>query len=233
MLKHLVFTASLLMLTASTQARGATLADLNTQTHYHGIAVNRVGTAKLLLATHHGLFALDETGAATLVSPVQDFMGFSPHPTEALSYFASGHPATGGNLGFIASKDGGANWEQVSPGLDGPVDFHQLDVSPADSLVVYGVYGNVQRSADGGQSWTKTGDTPPGLIAIAASSIVLTLSVGAAMSRSYGACEVHARSITAHQRAQHQQHRGRDHAERDPHVTCLLLIRIGGQRHLG
>lgn len=162
---------TLLAFTAAPVVRAETLAELEKQTHYHGIAVNRTGSAKLLLATHHGLFALDEKGTATLVSPVQDFMGFSPHPSEALSYFASGHPATGGNLGFIASKDGGAKWEQVSPGAGGPVDFHQLDVSPADPLVVYGIYRNVQRSADGGKTWSKTGEAPARLIAIAASAL--------------------------------------------------------------
>ena len=85
------------------------------------------------------------------------FHGLFAAPSDPLSYFASGHPATGGNLGFIASKDGGAKWEQVSPGADGPVDFHQLDVSAADPLVVYGVYRNVQRSADGGKNWSIEG----------------------------------------------------------------------------
>ncbi|MBI2030127.1 exo-alpha-sialidase, partial [Candidatus Kaiserbacteria bacterium] len=37
-----------------------------------------------------------------------DYMGFSPHPTEADVFFTSGHPSRGGNLGFQKSDDGGA-----------------------------------------------------------------------------------------------------------------------------
>ena len=36
-----------------------------------------------------------------------DYMGFIPHPTDPSLLFASGHPAGGGNLGFIVSNDGG------------------------------------------------------------------------------------------------------------------------------
>ena len=126
--------------------------------------------AKLLLATHHGIFAVDDAGIATRVAPVQDYMGFSPSPSDPLTYYASGHPAGGGNLGFLASKDGGATWTQVSEGHNGPVDFHQMDVSAADPKTIYGVYGRVQTSKDGGATWTATGKPPGGLIAIAASS---------------------------------------------------------------
>jgi photosystem II stability/assembly factor-like uncharacterized protein len=114
---------------------------------------------------------VSEMGEVMLVSPVQDYMGFSPNPAEALTYYASGHPASGGNLGFLKSVDGGATWTQVSEGGNGPVDFHQMDVSPADPRTVYGVYGAVQVSKDGGGSWTATGEPPGGLIAIAASSL--------------------------------------------------------------
>ena len=62
------------------------------------------------------LYALDKDGTATRVSPAQDFMGFSPDPAEAMSYYASGHPAGGGNSGFLHSADGGATWKQLSPG---------------------------------------------------------------------------------------------------------------------
>src|SRR5216117_2039589 len=96
-----VFTGacSLLALATVSAALAETLTELAQRTHFHGIAVNRAGTAPLLLASHHGIFAVSGKGEVTLVSPVQDFMGFSPSPTDALTYFASGHPATGGNLG--------------------------------------------------------------------------------------------------------------------------------------
>ena len=52
-----------------------------------------------------------------------DFMGFVVHPTAPNQIYGSGHPVGGGNLGFIASTDGGKTWRQLSPGVKGPVDF--------------------------------------------------------------------------------------------------------------
>jgi photosystem II stability/assembly factor-like uncharacterized protein len=157
--------------TMGVTVRSEMLADLPQHTHYHGIAFSRSGSAVLLLATHHGLFAVDKNGTATRVSPVQDFMGFSPDSTDPLRYYASGHPASGGNSGFLRSTDGGASWKQLSEGVGGPVDFHQMDVSLANPKVIYGSYGNIQVSRDGGNTWSVAGDPPPGLIALAASSL--------------------------------------------------------------
>lgn len=156
---------------AAFAAKAETLAELPQHTHYHGIAFNRSGTSVLLLATHHGLFAVDKDGTATRVSPVQDFMGFSPDPSNPLSYYASGHPATGGNSGFLRSADGGASWTQLSEGVNGPVDFHQMDVSPVDPKIIYGSYGKLQVSRDAGSTWTIAGDPPEALIALAVSSV--------------------------------------------------------------
>jgi hypothetical protein len=149
------------------------LSDLLRATHVHGLAVDRGRSGTLLIATHHGLHALDlETGMTEQLSEhVDDLMGFTPHPTDPDTLFASGHPALGGNLGFIASTDGGRSWTRLSPGVDGPVDFHQIDVSPADHATVYGAYaGRLQVSRDGGQSWQVVGPAPEGLVALAASA---------------------------------------------------------------
>jgi photosystem II stability/assembly factor-like uncharacterized protein len=55
--------------------------------------------------------------------------------------------------------------------VGGPVDFHQMDVSPADPKTIYGAYaGNLQISRDGGQTWEVVGPAPDGLIDLAASS---------------------------------------------------------------
>lgn len=140
------------------------------QTHVHGLAVDASDPSFLFVATHHGLFRTGPDGLAVLVSVVQDFMGFSPHPVEAQTMFASGHPATGGNLGLIVSNDGGRTWVQRSAGLDGPADFHMLAVSHADPEVIYGVYGGLQRSDDGGLTWTLAGEVPPQTVDIAASA---------------------------------------------------------------
>ena len=161
--------ATLMAATAPTLAES--LGELAKKTHYHGISFARSGSAVLLLAAHHGIFAVDKNGDAKQVSLVQDFMGFSPGPSDPLTYFASGHPKAGGNVGFLKSVDGGATWKQISEGINGPVDFHQMDVSPANPQTIYGNYGGIQVSHDGGNTWTITGTAPEALIAIAASSI--------------------------------------------------------------
>lgn len=166
-----LFAAGLAGLAVAIPASAETLGELAGHTHIHGIAVNRAGTAKLLIATHEGLYAVDEAGNATLVSVVQDYMGFSADPGDPLTYYASGHPPGGGNLGFLASKDGGASWTQVSPGLNGPVDYHTMDVSPADPKTIYGAYDGLHLSRDGGKTWINSGALPEGLIDIAASAL--------------------------------------------------------------
>ena len=170
MMKKSIQLAFACFFAAISPAFAETLNELAGATHYHGIAFARSGSATLLLASHHGLFALNKDGEATRVSPVQDYMGFSPDPADPLSYYASGHPAGGGNSGFLKSNDGGATWKQLSPGVGGPVDFHQLDVSPADPKTIYGSYGELQISRDGGQTWSIAGTPPAKLVAIAASS---------------------------------------------------------------
>jgi photosystem II stability/assembly factor-like uncharacterized protein len=151
-------------------AEPVALSELETRTHYHGLAIDPADPSRLYLATHHGFYLVGADGMAALLSPVQDFMGFTPHPTDPSILYASGHPSGGGNLGFLISADGGANWTQVSTGLNGPVDFHQMDVSPADPQVIYGAYAGIQVSRNGGKEWSMAGPAPEGLIALAASA---------------------------------------------------------------
>lgn len=148
-----------------------TVQALARETHFHGVAVGAAEISQLYLATHHGLYGVAPDGTAKRLSPVQDFMGFTPHPTDPSTLYASGHPAGGGNLGFIVSEDGGGSWTQLAEGVGGPVDFHQMDVSPADPKTIYGAYaGQLQVSSDGGESWQVVGPAPEGLIDLAASS---------------------------------------------------------------
>lgn len=165
-----LFLAALSPATAAIGAEAVTLSDLDKQTHYHGLAVDPTDPSRLYLATHHGFYLVSSDGTAIRRSPVQDFMGFTPHPTDPSVLYASGHPSSGGNLGFLLSADGGATWTQVSAGADGPVDFHQMDVSPADPRVIYGAYGGIQVSRDSGKTWEIAGPAPDGLIALAAAA---------------------------------------------------------------
>lgn len=148
-----------------------TIAALAKETHFHGIAIDAADSTRIYLATHHGLYVTGIDGKAQRISEVRDYMGFTAHPTDATILFASGHPAGGGNLGFIISKDGGRSWTKLSNGIGGPVDFHQMDVSKADPRVIYGVYQSLQRSTDGGRTWEVVGAPPADIIALSASSI--------------------------------------------------------------
>ena len=148
-----------------------TVGALAGQTHFHGIAVDARDPSRLYLATHHGLFAVGPDGSAERISESRDdFMGFTPHPRDPATLYASGHPAGGGNLGFIGSSDGGRTWRRLSDGVGGPVDFHQMDVSKADPEIIYGVHHGLQKSADAGRSWRRVAPAPQGLIGLAASS---------------------------------------------------------------
>lgn len=122
--------------------------------HVHGLAVSHANPDQVFIATHSGLYEL--TMGGTLVRRGEsrdDLMGFTAHPSEDAVMFSSGHGVRGGNLGLRTSADSGLSWQKVSEGLDGPVDFHALAVSGADPRVVYGYYGRLQRSLDGGVTW--------------------------------------------------------------------------------
>ncbi|MCU1424508.1 MAG: hypothetical protein JWM51_799 [Microbacteriaceae bacterium] len=134
--------------------------------HVHGIDVD-TATGTGYIATHKGLFLLpplegDAVTAEELGDPlggvVQDLMGFT---VEGGTLYASGHPEagaeerTGGpNLGLISSTDA-ETWHSIS--LGGEVDFHDLDVIPADEdPVIYGFdsgAGRISVSTDGGATW--------------------------------------------------------------------------------
>lgn len=163
---------ALLPVLAIAQA-GADLATLLRDTHVHGLSFDPADSGRLLVATHHGLHALDPTSRTT--TPVgdsrDDFMGFTTPPTATGPLYASGHPAGGGNLGVIASEDGGQSWTPLSEGVGGPVDFHLMEVSRANFEVLYGAYaGAIQTSRYGGRSWAVTGPAPARLIDIATSA---------------------------------------------------------------
>lgn len=172
-----VIVAGLLLATPPAHAQPAVpVSELLRSTHIHGLAVDLADSRRLLIATHHGLHAMRlETATVEPVSERRDdFMGFTPHPADETKLYASGHPAHGGNLGFVVSTDGGRNWTMLSQGIGGPVDFHQMDVSKANPNVIYGAHGGLQVSRDGGRNWSLVGPVPDGLIDLAASSTSVT-----------------------------------------------------------
>lgn len=133
----------------------ATLNPEKTISHGHGLAVDVADSSKLYIATHHGLLVLHNDKDLFRIGTSQDdYMGFSPHPTDIKVFFSSGHPRTGGNIGVQRSDDKGFTWQKLSKGVSGPVDFHAMAVSAANPNLMYGWYqGALQRSQDGGNSW--------------------------------------------------------------------------------
>jgi photosystem II stability/assembly factor-like uncharacterized protein len=168
-LRRLAAAAAIILSASTVAADTTTVGDLASHTHIHGLAIDAADPRYLFIATHHGLYRAAPDGTAELISVVQDFMGFSPHPNQPGILFASGHPAGGGNLGVIASSDGGKTWSELSPGVNGPVDFHQMAVSPADPNVIYGAFGDLQASRDGGKTWAVAAPLPDRLIDLAGS----------------------------------------------------------------
>jgi hypothetical protein len=168
----LVLGATVLVAAHSQAQEAVPVTELSGYTHFHGLAVDRADPSRLYLATHHGLYVVEADGKATRVSENQnDYMGFTPHPGDPGTLFASGHPSGGGNMGVIISKDGGRSWSALSPGVGGPVDFHQMDASAADPNVLYGAFaGSLQVSRDGGRSWEQVGSAPEGLVDLATSA---------------------------------------------------------------
>jgi len=52
--------------------------------HVHGLAVDIANPNRLLIATHHGLFQLEnETDLSRIGDVEDDLMGFTPHPADA------------------------------------------------------------------------------------------------------------------------------------------------------
>ncbi len=143
-------------------------------THGHGLAVDVADSSKLYIATHHGLMTLiNDKELYRIGKSKDDYMGFSVHPTNPKMFFSSGHPSTGGNLGFQYSKDGGFTWKKISKGINGPVDFHAMALSPANPDIVYGWYqDSLQRSLDNGKTW---GLIPTNLLELSKGSGVYSL----------------------------------------------------------
>lgn len=153
----------------------------------------------LLVGTHEGLYPLQigADGSTTAVGPLGGFdfdpMGFTIAEDTA---YASGHPgpttpASFGspNLGLITSTDLGATSTDVS--LTAVTDFHALAVmSSGDELPhVFGVDPSnprLQRSTDGGLTWTDGAELVARNILVVDTTLYATTSEALAISEDDG-----------------------------------------------
>lgn len=138
----------------------------------HGLEVDITDSNRLYLPNHQGLYVQGVDGIISKIGEISDdFMGFSVSPTDNNVFFASGHPRTGGNFGLIKSVDGGVNWQDVSDGLNGPVDFHTMAIDSKNGDYIYGYYaGALQRSLDGGETWEYLNNAPDQIIQLSSGS---------------------------------------------------------------
>ena len=120
----------------------------------------------LYLATHNGLFKKDISDNSSSWVEVgddkSDLMGFTIDPANKGVMYSSGHPQTGGNLGFRISDDYGVTWQKVSDVTSPtPIDFHTMTVgnNPEIIYAASGMGDNIFISTDGGKNWTIT--SPP------------------------------------------------------------------------
>lgn len=126
----------------------------------HGIAVDPSVPNRVYVATHYGLFRVDnDTTWTTITKEGFDMMGFAVHPRDPRIMYASGHPATpteaDWSVGVVKSTDGGATWTTMA--LKNEVDFHALAVSLADPQRIWGYHlGKIYQSDDAGAHWTST-----------------------------------------------------------------------------
>ncbi len=137
----------------------------------NGIAIDPSNPERLLLATRQGLFVGASDGFATPISNLNaGLTALASDPQNPQKLFASGASETAGNLGVMASEDGGLTWRKISDGDGGPVAFQAMAVSPANPNLLYGVNKDLQVSLDGGVSWRRVAVAPKRLFAVAASS---------------------------------------------------------------
>lgn len=131
--------------------------------HIHGIVVDPNNPNIFYLGTHEGLIQYSEAGKWSWVGDDRsDYMGLTADPKQSGRLYSSGHPPTGGNLGFRVTEDYGQTWRVLSKS---GVDFHALAVAPSNPNLIYGWATSGEQgflvSKDGGKNWDSI--TPIGL----------------------------------------------------------------------
>ncbi len=134
----------------------------------HGIGIvssaeEKNGSGSLYLATHNGLFEKkgQTSGWIPIGNDKSDLMGFTINPNKEGVMYSSGHPTSGGNLGFRTSNDYGKTWHKVSDVTNPPIDFHTMTVgnNPDVIYAASGAGDTIYITNDEGKSWIQA--NPP------------------------------------------------------------------------
>ncbi|MFI8836203.1 F510_1955 family glycosylhydrolase [Streptomyces afghaniensis] len=132
----------------SADSNGSSAAPGTTVSHIHGLGLDPADQ-HLYVATHEGVYTPDAKGEPQLVGDSKDdFMGFTVAGDK--TFYASGHPTSGGNKGLIRSTDAGETWEALS--LSGESDFHALE-SAHGTVYGYDSTNGLVRTTKDGVSW--------------------------------------------------------------------------------
>ncbi len=143
----------------------------------HGVGIfntdsNTNNDNSIYLATHNGLYNKKQNSSWVKVgNDKSDLMGFVVNPTKEGVMYSSGHPVTGGNLGFRMSTDSGNTWQTISSVTDNPIDFHAMSISPVNNNILYGSPGGGYAlfiTKDEGKTWSAITSIPSQIISIAA-----------------------------------------------------------------
>ncbi|MGN9761956.1 F510_1955 family glycosylhydrolase [Streptomyces sp. SD31] len=119
-----------------------------TVSHIHGLGLDPADQ-RLYVATHEGVYTPDAKGEPEVVGDSKDdFMGFTVAGDR--TFYASGHPASGGNKGLIKSTDAGKTWKSLS--LSGESDFHALDFAHG-TVYGYDSTNGLVRTTKDGTAW--------------------------------------------------------------------------------
>lgn len=157
--------------TSSSGSGGSSTATGSLVGSWHDVHGVGVYDGTLYLATHNGLFKKANSGWELVGNDNSDLMGFVVSPAKEGVIYSSGHPPTGGNLGFRKSTDGGQTWQTISSVTSPmPVDFHAMDASAADENLIYGSPGggnDIYITHDEGNTWERL-SPPARVISLAA-----------------------------------------------------------------
>ncbi|MBC9724997.1 F510_1955 family glycosylhydrolase [Streptomyces sp. TRM68367] len=119
--------------------------------HIHGLGIDPAD-GRLYVATHEGVFAVEDDGAHKRVSDTADYMGFTVAGPN--TFLGSGHPAEGSgdhaNRGLIKSTDAGKTWKTLS--LGGEADFHALEYAH-NTIYGYDSTNGLLRVSKDGEKW--------------------------------------------------------------------------------